>query len=258
MPASTRASSTKLSAAQDLLRAAEPIWMPLLDRLPDVMCWIKDSEGRFVMVNETLAAAAGLPRENFPGKSDADIHPAEFAAFYREGDAAVMRAGRPLLDKPELVDAADGRIEWWLTSKFPLRDGTGRVIGTAGLSRRAGNDGPAPDRQEMFVRLLRFAREHVARKVAVTSLSHHMGISVATLERRTRAHFGTTPRRFLAEVRLGEAGRLLTHSGRSVAEIAEHCGYENHAAFSRAFRRRHGCTPGEYRRRALSAPAAGA
>jgi len=41
------------------LLVADAVWMPLLNRLPDVNCWVKDREGRFVAVNEALAFSAG-------------------------------------------------------------------------------------------------------------------------------------------------------------------------------------------------------
>ena len=193
----------------DALLAAGAAWLPLLDRLQDVLCWIKDGQGRFVAVNSVLAASLGLEKGAFVGKNDADIHTHEFASIYRQDDAAVMRQGQPMLDKPELINTAAGKLEWWSTSKIPLRDPSGRLIGTAGISRRMGSDTPAPDRHDAFATLIRYARENISRRLSVRDLGRHVNMSVATLERRIQSHFGITPRSFLYEIHMKQTGRQL-------------------------------------------------
>lgn len=224
-------------------------WMPLLDSLENVMCWVKDTDGRFVAANAGLAESAGLEVAAVTGRTDADLYAAEFAAVYRRDDEAVLASGRAILNKPELINRAGGEVEWRLTSKVALRDAEGRVVGTAGISRRMASDAPDAERGDPLANLLRHARESMARGLGVAELAARAGVSVATLERRIRVNFGTTPRSFLAELRLNEAARLLKESNLNVAEIADRAGYESAASFTRAFRRRQGVAPGEFRRR---------
>ncbi|MBC8011321.1 MAG: AraC family transcriptional regulator [Burkholderiales bacterium] len=232
---------------QIALLSAGAVWMPLLDRLQDVNCWVKDREGRFVAVNAALALAAGLGREKMVGKSDADLYAQEFAAMYHRDDLAVLNGGRAILDKPELIHTAPGEFEWRLTSKIPVRDAAGRIVGTAGISRRMASVAALPGQTDALGGLIRYARENIARRITVRGLAAHAKLSVATLERRIQATLGTTPRRFLAEIRLNEAARLLTGSALNVAEVADRAGYESPASFTRAFRRRHGVAPGVFR-----------
>jgi AraC-like DNA-binding protein len=229
--------------------AAAASWMPLLESLENVMCWVKDADGRFVAVNTGLAASAGRQRAAVLGKTDADLYAPEFAAVYQRDDAAVLESGRSLLNKPELVNMAGGEVQWRLTSKVALRDPSCHIVGTAGISRRMASDVPGAEGGDPLANLIRQAREHMARGLTVAELAERANVSVATLERRIRLNFGTTPRSFLAEIRLNEAARLLKESNLNVAEIADRAGYESPASFTRAFRRRQGVAPGEYRKR---------
>jgi len=70
--------------------------------------------------------------------------------------------------------------------------------------------------------------------------------------RRFREHLRSTPHARILAHRLREADRLLTHTHLSLATIAERCGFNSAEYLSVAFRRAHGCPPGEFRRRRQS------
>lgn len=65
--------------------------------------------------------------------------------------------------------------------------------------------------------------------------------------------YGCTPRSYAARARLETAKKLLVSGNLSVGDIAFQCGYGDNSAFSRAFRRAFGVTPGQYRKRSNSA-----
>ena len=98
--------------------------------------YFKDLQGRFVLINRTLAKAlkVGSPADAV-GKSDFDFFTAEHAGQAFADEQEIVRTGRPLLDKEEKETWPDGRITWASTSKMPLRNKDGRVIGTFGFSR---------------------------------------------------------------------------------------------------------------------------
>ena len=223
--------------------------MPLLDSLENVMCWVKDAEGRFVEASTSLAVLAGREKQELVGLTDQDLFAPEFAAEYQRDDAEVMAGGRVVFNKPELIDLAKGGVEWRMTSKLPLLDEQGRVVGTVGISRRMAGVSPIPEGEDALLRLVREARESPSCGLTVTELAARAGVSVPTLERHIRKRFGATPRTFLAEIRLNEAARLLKETNLSVSEVADRAGYESAASFTRAFRRRHGAAPGDYRKK---------
>ncbi len=106
----------------------------LLVNLPEAI-YFKDSEGHFLRVSSTLAARlkASSPHA-VVGTSDVDFFPADYAAHARAEEQAVMRTGEPIIGREERPDWPDGTTNTVLTTKVPLRDRQGRIVGTFGIS----------------------------------------------------------------------------------------------------------------------------
>ena len=105
----------------------------LLDHLPDAI-YFKDSEGRFLRVSRSLAHRFGCEPEELIGKSDADFYPVDFAAETRADEQTLMRSGQPMIGKEEHPRWNNEGEIWVSTTKVPLPDKEGRIIGTFGLS----------------------------------------------------------------------------------------------------------------------------
>jgi diguanylate cyclase (GGDEF)-like protein/PAS domain S-box-containing protein len=116
------------AAERDLLRAT-------VNQAPDFQ-YVKDPRSRFVAVNRTVAAFNGFasPAE-MVGKTDFDITTAERAHELFAAEQQIMRSGQPLLDFEEPHTSTTGVKRWFSTSKVPLRNDTGEVIGLAGVTR---------------------------------------------------------------------------------------------------------------------------
>jgi PAS domain S-box-containing protein len=106
----------------------------LIDSLPDSI-YVKDIECRFVLANEGCSRGVGLTTESILGKNDFDLFPAEMAQVFYEDEQRLIRAGEPLLDRQETVVNPQGHVSHVLTTKVPLRDGEGRVVGIMGIGR---------------------------------------------------------------------------------------------------------------------------
>jgi diguanylate cyclase (GGDEF)-like protein/PAS domain S-box-containing protein len=119
-------------AAETLLSLVEARQQALLDSIDD-LAWVKDRDHRFVTVNRKFKEVFGLAPERLIGKTDQDLSPPELAARYRTEDAEVMRTGLPQR-REEQINGADG-IVWAETTKVPVFDRFGEVIGTAGTAR---------------------------------------------------------------------------------------------------------------------------
>lgn len=107
----------------------------LTDNVPHRI-YAKDADGRFIYANQAVARGMGVgdPSELI-GRTDFDFYPASEAAGYRRLEQALMESGQPIVDQEEhvrylLLD----RDTWLLTTKVPVRDAGGRVIGLAGLN----------------------------------------------------------------------------------------------------------------------------
>jgi PAS domain S-box-containing protein len=107
----------------------------LIDQMPDAI-YAKDAAGRFVLANEAVARIMGAasPRDLI-GKTDADFYSPEMAAKFRADEESVLQ-GVALREREELgTDSMAGEPRWHLTSKLPVRDAHGKVIGLVGISR---------------------------------------------------------------------------------------------------------------------------
>ncbi|QEG42280.1 PAS domain-containing protein [Roseimaritima ulvae] len=116
----------ELARERDLLRT-------IINQLPN-MIFVKDRAGRFVTANEALLKLMGLESiDDLVGKSDFDFMPLEVVCNYVADDQIVMRTGEPLLDQEEVIQTREGTEMWSLTTKVPLRDGDGTIIGLVGI-----------------------------------------------------------------------------------------------------------------------------
>jgi PAS domain S-box-containing protein len=107
----------------------------LMDHLPDYF-FIKDSESRFIISNASHLQVMGLERlEEVSGKTDFDNFPREFAEQYFADEQRVVRTGVPLINKEEEVIDYRGNRKWLLTTKLPLRNKNGTIVGIFGISR---------------------------------------------------------------------------------------------------------------------------
>jgi PAS domain S-box-containing protein len=117
-----------LEQEQQLLRA-------LLDNVPDNI-YFKDLASRFVRVSKSKALKAGVrDPKALIGKSDFDHFTSEHAQPAYDAEQGIIRTGQPMIDIEERETWPDGRVTWASTSKLPLYDQEGRVIGTFGISR---------------------------------------------------------------------------------------------------------------------------
>ncbi|WP_179299710.1 EAL domain-containing protein [Rubrivirga marina] len=102
----------------------------VIDAIPDHI-YVKDVEGRATLRNVASARALGFDDPKLAvGHTDSESGSALGTAALRD-DLEVIRTGVPLLDKEERGEKG----EWFVTTKMPLRDDAGDVVGLVGVTR---------------------------------------------------------------------------------------------------------------------------
>jgi PAS domain S-box-containing protein len=121
--------------AEEALAQERDLLHTLLDNLPDRI-YFKDELSRFTRISRAVTEQFKIshPREAM-GRSDRDFFSAEHAQSALADEAQVMETGEPILGKVEREVLPDGRTTWALTSKLPLKNRQGKIIGNFGISR---------------------------------------------------------------------------------------------------------------------------
>ena len=220
----------------------------LFDALPDVVYFIKDSVGRYVRVNQTLAnRCAGGDKSKLIGKRPEEVYPAALAVSYARQDELVLRTGKCVDHQLALHIYPGGIAGWCLTTKHPLSDDKGRIVGIPGISR----DLNAPnDKAGGFAELAaapKFMQRHFAESIRIEELAKKAGLSVYQFEQRVQRLFQMSPLQLLHKLRLDEATRMLRETDQSLANIAIETGWCDQSAFTRHFSRYAGMAPGRFR-----------
>jgi PAS domain S-box-containing protein len=118
----------RLDTERNLLRS-------LIDNLPDYI-YVKDTEGRYLLDNIAHRRWLGADAEGeVIGRRVSDFFPLEAIANFSNDDERVILSGHPLLNREELVTDRLGNQRWHATTKVPLRNNDGKVIGLVGISR---------------------------------------------------------------------------------------------------------------------------
>jgi PAS domain S-box-containing protein len=127
---------------RQLLREAEQTLMmehnllrTVIDILPDHV-FVRDRASRHLINNRAqldILRAATL--EETIGKTDYDFYPPELAREFTDDNERVMASGETFADIEKLIPGPGGELNWWSTTKVPLRDREGTVIGLVGIGR---------------------------------------------------------------------------------------------------------------------------
>lgn len=227
----------------------------LFDRLGDVVYFIKNSRGEYVVVNQTLVERTGRRRKSeLIGRRADEIFPEPFGSSYREQDDLVLRSGKEILDQLELHFYPSGGRGWCLTNKLPLWGRDARVIGLVGVSKDLQAANERSEDYSLVARAVQHMHAHYGQSLRVKDLASRAALSQYQFEQRIRKIFQLTAGQLIQKVRMDAAVRRLRETGDSIAVVALDCGYSDQSAFARQFRQTVGVSPSEYRRSLANNP----
>jgi PAS domain S-box-containing protein len=105
----------------------------LLQTIPDLV-WLKSPDGVYLACNPAFERFLGAREAEIAGKTDYDFVPRELANFFREHDQAAAKAGKPTVNEEWLTFASGNYHGLFSTTKTPMRDADGNLIGVLGVA----------------------------------------------------------------------------------------------------------------------------
>lgn len=124
---------TERERAQAALERERRLLSTLFQTLPDPV-WLKDRDGVYLACNAGFERFFGAREADIRGKTDYDFVDRALADSFRAHDQAAMAAGRPCRNEEELRFRADRYRGLFETTKTPLYDGEGRLVGVLGIA----------------------------------------------------------------------------------------------------------------------------
>lgn len=208
----------------------------MFELIPDVLFWIKDKNSHVVHANKSYVEYLRLKSlQSVLGKNDYSFAPAYLAKQFITDDHKVM-AGELVTDRLEMNSLPNGNIAWFSTSKRPLFDDKGNIIGSYGITRHLQRSEKLLSGIDIMKGPVDYVRQNYRQDISVESLAEVAHLSVSALERRFKKYLSKTPKQFITEVRLENARRLLVDSSLTIADIAYRCGFSDHSYFSKQFK----------------------
>lgn len=216
---------------------------------PDLYFYVKDRRFRFMMCNRPLLDRLGVSDESeIIGTDDYAYFDRSVADHYREEDEEVFGNQEAVTNRVWLVPNVKGTVTWYLSSKYPLFDRKGAVTGLAGLMRDCSQAGSLLGPYRNLSTAIEFIGRQFDQPITVGELAAMSHLSISQFERSFRKYFKTTPMKYVNQVRLDAAARLLAEGDQSIASIAQATGFYDHSYFTKQFRSAKGMSPSAYRR----------
>jgi AraC-like DNA-binding protein len=218
----------------------------LFDTLSDTYYFAKNKAGQFVWGNRLLQEQNNLGNvHDIIGKTDHDFFRRDIADRIRADDLEVIETGVTVKNKLEVIDGGHGELTWLFTTKAPIRNRDGEIVGIEGFSRdaRRSQDTIAPFHE--FKACIEYLQEHLTENIAIDHLAKLSCMSLSTFERKFKQHFSLTPKQYILHMKVHEACRLLPTAG-SIARVAMETGFGGQSYFTKQFRSVVGITPKQY------------
>jgi len=119
----------------ELLKQEHKLLRTLIDNLPDHV-FAKDLQHRFLLANVAAARALGAPSpESIIGKTDRDLIPGPYCDEFVAEEDKIFNSGQAMIAKEVMVPLEEGKAEWLSSTKVPIKDERGDVVGLVGLNR---------------------------------------------------------------------------------------------------------------------------
>ncbi len=219
----------------------------LFDHISDVVYFIKNECGEYLIVNKTLVERCAVKsKAELLGKTAAEVLRPPLGDRFAAQDQQLLKTGTPMLSQLELHLYPNGNVGWCLTTKLPLRNRRGKIIGLVGVSQDLRIPDTATDEYRQLAAAIEYAEARLSSPPSVPKLAEVAKMSVTNSidECGSRSDWSRT---MVGEDSLDAAQRMLQSTELPIATIALQTGYFDQSAFTRQFRRATGLSPSQFR-----------
>ncbi len=225
----------------------------LFDDLPDIHFYAKNRKGETLFCSEGIQYHHGLESTHqMIGKTDQDLTPGALANKYDEDDRKIYKTGLPLPPTIEIWLDDVGLPEWYRSSKRPILDTNGNVIGIMGTLMPCGiasSERTAEAKLAPAIELLKSDLEVFSNTEKIAALCH---LSVRQFQRVFKSSFGMSPKTYWIKLRIREACISLRQGNEPLVDICMRLGFCDQSSFSSQFKKHTGKTPKMYQKHAAS------
>ncbi|MBI9073752.1 MAG: PocR ligand-binding domain-containing protein, partial [Melioribacteraceae bacterium] len=129
----TQELNKELQISKEKTEESENKLLTVINTIPSHI-WLKDVNGVYLACNTKFEGFFGAKESDIVGKTDYDFIEKELADSFREHDKAAMTAGKPTVNKEEIIQAETGQKMQLETTKTPMFDSEGKLIGVLGIA----------------------------------------------------------------------------------------------------------------------------
>ena len=150
-----------IKRAEEALQYEKSLMDALMNNIPDSI-YFKDRQCRLLKISRHMMESLNMTQESdYYLKTDIDLFGEEFGRATVESDLRLMETGKPIIGLVEGRKLPDGQINWTSTTKIPLRDQDGKIIGLVGISREINEIKQAEEQREKIIAELQEALDKI-------------------------------------------------------------------------------------------------
>ena len=220
----------------------------VFDYLSDTVFFVKDLEGRYVLVNETLVERVGCQNKSeLIGKTPSAIMGHKLGNSYEAQDQFVLNSGKQVSNQLEMHIYLNRNVGWCMTNKRAVFSKRNEVIGVMGVSQDLRPPNMSHGDFIIVTPILEYVNQNLSSNLSIKHLAGLGDLSPYQLDRRIQNIFGLTTGQWVLKKRLDLARCQLLETVRPIAEIAINSGYSDQSTFARQFKKTTGLSPSHFR-----------
>jgi len=222
--------------------------LDVLERIPGAMFMVKDLDSRYIYMSTLLREAIHQKSpEDVIGKTDFDLFPKIIAESFRQNDLLVFHHGKPLVNEVHLTCFFSQSPLWSFSSKYPVHGRSGEVIGLVTLNEPYDHVMGKHAELNRLIPAIDHVTRHYSEPITIGDLSGLCNLSESHFMRVFKQRLNMTAYAFVEQVRMLQAMESLKQSDASITQVALDCGFYDHSAFAKRFKKFTGTTPLRFR-----------